>query len=141
MPAAPAMLMTAPMAADSTAVSSPEIKDPDRQAVQNPATRRRPTPTYVEIAERAEKSAVGANQSNAVRATAATPNSVPQTHEPDHLVFICVLPLLPFAFSLVSYAPTGRLSRMTSLFSRAWAAICTTVLIIVLGTSFGSASI
>ena len=30
---------------------------------------------------------------------------------------------------------------MTSLFSRVWAAICTTVLILVLGTSFGGASI
>jgi len=30
---------------------------------------------------------------------------------------------------------------MTSLFSRVWAAICTTVLILVLGASFGGASI
>src|SRR5262245_5212971 len=93
------MLMIAPIAANNTTVNTPETKDPDRQAAQNPAKRRTLTPTYVEIAERAEKSWVGTNQSNAVRETAATPNSVPQTHEPDHLVFIMSL-CRRFAFSL-----------------------------------------
>src|SRR4030095_9823530 len=73
------MLMKAPMIAASAAASGPAPNDPDRHADQNPVTRRRPTPTYVETAERTEKSSVGTNQSSAVLATAARPKSAPQT--------------------------------------------------------------
>src|SRR6476646_2748927 len=79
MPAAAVTLMSAPIAAASTADKAPDRIEPERQADQNPVANRRPRPTYVEIAERTEKSAVGTNQSNAVLATTARPNRAPHT--------------------------------------------------------------